>query len=77
LLIDTIFIRNDRVILRDVDGSEVSLTAEDAEYFKDWLYVRRREVREIIRRHLKEGKIGLDALLKARIERKEKRDEQS
>lgn len=37
MLIDTIFMREDHVILRDVDGSEVSLTAIDAQYVYEWV----------------------------------------
>jgi hypothetical protein len=73
MLIDIIFIREDHVILRDVDGSEVSLTAEDAEYLRDWLYVRRRELHEMALRQKQEGKSNWGTVMKTRLDRAEKR----
>jgi hypothetical protein len=73
MLIDIILIREDHVILRDVDGSEVSLTAEDAEYVQTWLYVNRRKLHEMAQRQKQEGKSNWNTVMKTRLDRAEKR----
>ena len=55
MLLGTIFLRHGRVILRDVDGSEVALSIEDALTFRKWLYMHSPELTEAqLRMHLHE-----------------------
>ncbi len=56
MLIGSIFLRHSRVVLRDVDGSEVEIPAEDAYLIYTYVMEHRQEITEIMRREV--GKIG-------------------
>jgi hypothetical protein len=53
-LLDICFIREDHVILRDVDGNEVSLTAMDAFTLMCWLEKRQIELLQTVAREQEE-----------------------
>lgn len=49
MLIDEVFFRDSHLILRDVDGSEVTITLQDAADLRNWLNRRYTEIVERIR----------------------------